>query len=55
MAESHKLQHNQHARVGLASQLHNKSTTYTLKNFNNQIRHPLVELSPRIRAPSTIV
>ena len=55
VTKSHKLQLNHHSRVRLASHLHNKSTTFTLKNFISQITHSFVELSLRIRAPWTIV
>ena len=40
----HKLQRSQHARVRPATQLRNKSTNSTWKNFNEHIRHPFTEL-----------
>jgi hypothetical protein len=33
----------------------NSAQTFTLKNFNNHTRHPIVELRLQIRVPSIIV
>jgi hypothetical protein len=55
ISKCHKLQHGQHACVHLASQLHNESTTFTRKNFNNHIRHSFIKPRLRIRILSTIV
>ena len=52
---SHTLPQSKHAFVRLASHLHNTSTTFTWKNFNNHTRHPFVELRLIIRVPSNIV
>ena len=55
ISKHHKLQHGQHACIHVASHLHNKSTNFTWKNFNNHIRHPFIKPHLRIRIPSTII